>query len=49
MWPVGHVLFLLFSWRAELQVLHCANILLRKFSDSTIFDKKLSALADEKQ
>ena len=43
------MLFLLFSWRAELQVLHCANILLRKFSDSTIVDKKLSALADEKQ
>ena len=49
MWPVGHVLFMLFSWRAELQAIHCPSILIRKFSDSTVVYKQLSALADEKQ
>ena len=43
------VSFLFFSWRAELQAIHCPNILIRKFSDSTVVYKQLSALADEKQ
>ena len=43
------VSFLFFSWRAELQAIHCPNILVRMFSDSTVVDKQLSALADEKQ